>query len=418
MKKTLESIGDYEYKETVFVFGDLTKYVTDLELYFRTNLGKCEEVINFLQRGLDGLNQRIEWYERDGSWVYWDRNNCYGYGIVEETNYIQVQESLEEKRNFNKKLLAAQKINHGKLMNILFDGQELASLNLTNYAYPNHVVRIEYLEDLQESIRMRVFFDESSGFYKNIAGAFANHANSSEGLYAECTIEDNVDEEILPLELIEFSGKLRRSKLRVKDPVFEVNLGRGKITYSYQFSKAELEMLNFFDPINCIERTEWLPYASNTWSPSQARKIIRNLFGILTVEDRGGPGKNWYSQVYVDSRNRRQVQAAIDNGGVFTKTIDRESLPVLAAIYDRTLELKERHGNGFYPRFTDTEVANKTGLSKNETRSHLNNLVGVLAPVDMPYMFGDGYDHFYSGIVQKFFIPKSRLNLAGEILSK
>ncbi|MBW2990574.1 hypothetical protein KY348_02605 [Candidatus Woesearchaeota archaeon] len=410
-------INDYKYTDTVFVLGNLMSYVEDLERYFRGSAYQYDYGTEFFQRGLDSLIKSIDSHKKYSAF-FWDGNGYDCPFYVDEKNYEQGLEFMKDRMSTIKKIARAQRVNQSNLMRILYDGKSLDSLDLTNYAYPNHIVRITHAvyqqpdKQSQESIRMRVFFNINAGFHTGKAESFADRANHFEGVEAKCVEENDVDESIPSLDSVA-GGRIRRSRLQIKNPVFKVVKEESKITYSIQLSDAEVEMLKL---CNGFHRPQTLITDSNLWSPHQGKKIMRNLFGILAIEDRGkGYGRHWYAWVGPPSDNIKAIKQAKKNS-VFSKSIDIESIPVLANIYNRTLELKNQYSQGFYPYFTPTEIANRTGISKQQVRDHMEQLTGVLAKVYLPYIVAN-YETYYTATVDKWFIPKSRMNLVKEILN-
>ncbi|TKJ17148.1 hypothetical protein CEE44_01265 [Candidatus Woesearchaeota archaeon B3_Woes] len=418
---------DYQYQETVFVYGDLEAYLKSLEMYFRESIGNIDESISNINRNLETLTRDIEFHETK-DWPFMWRPDMFRLPFeVDENNYHEAKEWFEKYIEYTLELSTSQKINRGRIIEILDGREDINLLNLTNYGYPDHITRIQFSDSDREIIRMRIFFDENAwdSYNKDRTHSFARGACCIKGVGAEVVDEEGISEKIPPLDLFIENNEIRRSRLRVKSPVFTVTQEGDQIKYSVQLSAAEIEMLSHFSIeryddgriSTSFERTEWLHYASQTWSPGQAKKILRNLLGIIGVEDRARRHQHWYSGFHIDSQNFDAYQNAINNGGVFEKTVDRESIPVLHSIHNRTTELKERYGKGFYPRFSVEEVSKRTGLNKEETREHMNHLTGILAPVIEPYMHVRGdYDHFYNDLIQKWIIPKSRIGLTYQIL--
>jgi hypothetical protein len=92
-----------------------------------------------------------------------------------------------------------------------------------------------------------------------------------------------------------------------------------------------------------------------------------------------------------------------------------QSMPVLAYVHQRTTELKNQFGAGFYPQFCATEVAKKTGIDKEKVHSHLEDLTGILAKVDVSYTIYHG-ESGYHIITPRWIIPRSRTTLVNQIL--
>jgi hypothetical protein len=396
-----ENIEPYRYQETVFVTGDLPTYLDDLERYFRGSARDLQESTAHQERRLRDLNRVIESHERRGI-GFLALNGIYDYGYpdrIDKNNYRQAREWCERRLRLVEKLHRVQRVNHGRLMGIIEDGERLEELDLTNYANIDSIVRIAYDDSYGDgSIRMRIFFDASDGF-KYYGQGFADHANGFDGVDAICEVEDHVTDDLPTLDTSLENGRIRRSRLRVSAPAFEVNHEDDEIVYSIELSEAEREMLRHFPS----SKPELIRYGSRMWSPYQGDVIMRNLFGIFGIVIEWGARKDWYRYVFVPSENEDAVKLALEGDGVFTKTVDRESLTVLSALHDRTKELRETHGSGFYPRFTVREAAHRGGLSMKKTREYLDHLIGVLAFTQDSKKY-------------KWFIPRSRFDLVEEIL--
>jgi hypothetical protein len=411
----------FEYIETVFVLGELMPYVSDLERYFRDSSSEIASAVDSKQRKINGLKDAIERYEKDKDkyhFFFFDRRDI--HFEVTENNYKKVLQELERQEDFIKKASKVQRINHGKLMSILEDGADLESLELTNYAYYNHVVHIQYdtvpdEEGEEGFIRMRVFFNGDNYYHQEYGRSFAGHANHFEGVEAVVKRELGIDDADFPtLDEILSSGKPRRSKLRVNDPVFKIRTKGDEIEYSTTLTEAEVEMLR-----HCRGwcRPDHLYYGSGMWSPHQGKKITRNLFGIIGIYDKHARWrKNYYSDFFVPEENKEAVERAKKDHGLFVKTIKKESLPALAFIYDRTVELREQFGSRFYPRFTIKEVSERINSKKKKTDTYLEDLTGVLAMMVEPVLIPKDEDSFWSTSQTKWFIPRSRMKLVRDIL--
>lgn len=404
----------FQYINTVFVFGDLNAYVKELEEYFRSSQSDLDDGLRYRTRKLEQLTKDVERMQKNEFLArVWDTHD-YGCPFsVSEDNWEEAKDWLEDRGNYVRKICRLQRINQGKLMEVIHDEDQIDSLDLTNLAYNDHVIRIQYAltqdfpfrEDGTETIRMRVY---STDPRTDMAESFARKVNYTDNVKAMVIPEEKVDE--LPSLESLMKPKTRRSTLRVRMPVFELD----QLTYSCTLSNAEMEMLKILG--QCFQSPDSLYYASPTWSPEQGKKLVRNLFGIVGLEDRGRHRYSWYSHFFVDKSNREAVQKALNDGGVFRKTIDSESLPVLSAIHNRTIELREKYGWNFYPRFTIKEVSERTGLSKQKTKKCIQDLVGILATVMEPCMITTRKGDIRSSVQYKWFIPQSRNNLVWELM--
>ena len=407
---------DLVYLDSVIISGDLNKYLEELEVWFRENAGDFYDAIGFYKRGVGKLEEAMK-----SDYFYWDASrysltiavaeNAQRYGFpftIEKHDADKALELLKKILSTAKNIYRLQRINHSNLMGILEDNKNPNTLNLTNYAFKDYVTKIFYVDN---TIRIQVF--SSADHLGDVTVSFAKYANRLEGVEAECIRETGVKEDIPSLESLA-KEKIRRSKLRVTPPSFEVN--HASKSYSIKLSKAELEMLRL---CRGSRRPDYLSFQSSTWSPYQGKKMVWNLFGILAIYDQGGGySRKWYSEVFIPYDNREAIKKATTNGGFFNKTINPESMPVLENLYKRTTELKNTYGQDLYPQFNQVEMAKRTGMSKKQVRARLEDLTGVLAKVSLPYEIEnlDTKYLFFSVTATRWFIPKARQELVKEIL--
>ncbi len=119
--------------------------------------------------------------------------------------------------------------------------------------------------------------------------------------------------------------------------------------------------------------------------------------------------------LFVPASLSQGIETCIDDGSDergkfnFQGVINQKSLPVLKYVSERTRELKEKYLGNWTPKFTVTELVNKTGLSQTAVAAAQKDLVGILA--DVYYLKPRKIRH-------KFFLPSCRENLARELLSE
>jgi hypothetical protein len=393
---TPDDVGSYVYLETVFVSGDLKKYLGDLENYFRRSARDMEESVGTVKRKLASLDQDIAIYEE----FHHRLDDDYGCPFhVNETNYQRAREWLTGKIGNLRKMRLAQRMNQGRVLGVVEDGLSLNKLDLTNYAYDGNVVRISY-DPSSRSIRMRIFSSDG----RSPGEGFAIHARNHEGIEAECATENGVGEEILPLDAFLEKGKLRRSGHIVKPNFKIVCRDDEDLVYSVQLSDPYLTMLDMIGVPSSrdspMKSYQGVRYGNSLWSPSQAEEMLRNLFGILALDIRRGGRGGWYAGVFVPMENGEAVRRSLENG-IFTKTINGKSRPVLSAVYRRSVELRNAHSD-FYPRFTVRETARRSGLNMKKARNYLDSLIGVLA-----------FTH--DNRQPKWFVPRSSFSLINDL---
>jgi len=419
--ETRENVEDYSYRETVLVHDPKRDYVKSLEGYFRTDSGVRSVIMEGTRTSLVSLKSAIKRYEKSGHFFWSDRHIDV---VITKDNYEPGLEWLEAKLELEGCLDRAQKINHGRIREVLLGRGELEDLDLTNYGHRNHIVRIGYSDE--GHIRMRVFYSDSGcrdldpwrprGRGDKVS-AFAEDANWIRGVEARVIDEGDVDEDIPTLSSF-VKNKASRSRLRVKPPEIDLHQEEDKMVYSFDLSEAEMRMLEILGKQGG-DRSKNLHDASPLWSQGQAKKLIRNLYGVTRIYDSRPGDRTIPYHISIDEHNKEDVKKAMENGGRFTKTVEVGSLPALDALFRRTIELKKKYRWSFYPRFSVTEVSNISGEDKERTEESLDNLVGVLCPVREPYHFskpwGDS-DYVVRVGRKKWMLPKTRINLAGNML--
>ena len=251
-----ENVDSFTYKNSVFIEGNLPAYLDDLESYFRKEAYNHDELMKFYDRQIKQLDRDVK---SDLGFNFIE--NKYGTPIkVNKENFKYAKVWLSKKAEYSKKMNKAQRINAGKILNVIEDGLPLESMDLTNYSYEDHVIRIGHSNDGKEYVRIRVF---GNGI-KDYGESFAKHANNYSDLRADVRIEPGVNEKMHPISHFLDNNKLRISKLRVKTPRFEINKVRNGIRYVIEIDSANKEMLQ-----NIGERSmkpSSLRYNSRSWS--------------------------------------------------------------------------------------------------------------------------------------------------------
>jgi len=94
--------------------------------------------------------------------------------------------------------------------------------------------------------------------------------------------------------------------------------------------------------------------------------------------------------------------------GWFEKFLLEEDLQIIRILYHRTQELYAIHGRGWNPRFTVTEVAQRTARKKREVRTSLDRLIGMLGFFSESYCKLLDDDKTVSVSTPYWFIPRHR----------
>jgi hypothetical protein len=419
----------YVYRQTVFVHGNCRAYLRDLESYFRDSVMNFADVVGYRMRDLKRLANapRIaETYrmgEREIKQELLVGISAPLHSGVKFPMQLTLENVDEIERWFieyaerQKDKLASQKINRQKIIDLLDKRIKPFTLDITNYEREHVVVRIQHVKDPRfgEAIRMRVFFDETSGreYDSDLPSSFARHARH----FALANIETEHDVHETPVAVDDYikSSGVVRSRLRVIEPGFEVVKSRRGYNYSLTLSKSDREMLScLFDRgldrrvRSHTPRIDGLCFASSTWTPYQATRIVRNLFGIIGILEDPGKVRGVRYNFHIPPRNLKRTVSA-SKTGVFQGTVRFDDLPVLKFVFDRTRELKEKYGWGFYPRFSVREVAKRTGISRDEVKTSLEHLTGALTMTRVECNDEKSRN--------KWFISKARLPLVWKILN-
>ncbi|MBN2043101.1 MAG: hypothetical protein JW754_04830 [Candidatus Aenigmarchaeota archaeon] len=400
-----EKFDSYQYRDTVFVTGNLNLYLNDLEYYFRNSAQELEDSERHCLKHLRHLRRDIEMQKKGYGFFPGIKDN-YGCPFpIDENNYNDGFEWLEKMLRFRKNQYRSQRINQGKILRVTEDGDQINSLEVTNFGHRNLIVRMAFDPEYSGgSIRMRVF--ENTGNYGYMCGSesFAEHASFLDGLNGIVETEKIEGTCLIPgLSDYLANNRIRRSRLRLKRPAFEtIDIG-DSIAYSIHFQDAHSEMVKICG--DASRKPVWLKYDSKTWSPGQGEVMIRDLLGVLGVGIDTGIGyRDCYSWVWVSPKNEESIPEMVEKN-VFRKCIRKDGLPVLAAIFERTNELRDLYGKNFYPRFTVREASKRSGVPMNHTKRLMDDLTGVLA---------FAIDHRQ----HKWFIPRTMLGLSEEILER
>ena len=123
--------------DAVIVSGDLNKYLETLEVWFRENAREYHGGVSFYEKGVGKLEESM-----NSSYFFWSGQKYDVPFAVDEDNADQALEYMNNVLSNAKNMYKMQRINHGNLMGIIQDKKSMDTLNLTNYAHKNHVVRI------------------------------------------------------------------------------------------------------------------------------------------------------------------------------------------------------------------------------------------------------------------------------------
>lgn len=83
---------------------------------------------------------------------------------------------------------------------------------------------------------------------------------------------------------------------------------------------------------------------------------------------------------FIPEAIQQEYQWALDHEDrLFEKTIQSDSLPILKHILERSQELRQRHGNNWYPYFGNKTISDRTGIPFDEVKEATADLTGIIA---------------------------------------
>jgi hypothetical protein len=107
--------------------------------------------------------------------------------------------------------------------------------------------------------------------------------------------------------------------------------------------------------------------------------------------------------LYIPEAVKTEFEETIDNPEfIFEKRIEEQSIPILEYILRRTQELRERHGNNWYPYFSNASIARALSLDQNLVESTTRNLTGILCECHQTVNYKDGQWRL------RYFLPTSK----------
>jgi hypothetical protein len=119
--------------------------------------------------------------------------------------------------------------------------------------------------------------------------------------------------------------------------------------------------------------------------------------------------KSRHYGLYIPEQIRRNVERAIDNPEkIFCGDIRKESLPILEFMLARSLDLRKKHGENWYPYFSDHSISKQTGIEENKVEAATRDLTGVVC---------ESYKMICCRPWRKrLFMPSSRFDVARQLL--
>jgi len=92
----------------------------------------------------------------------------------------------------------------------------------------------------------------------------------------------------------------------------------------------------------------------------------------------------------------------------FEKEVDESSCPSLRYLFDRSLELREKYGNTWYPKFTLKEISSQANIAIEDVKKQTHSLVWIIAE--------SRHMRARKNPEKKYFIPKSKFEAISSIL--
>jgi hypothetical protein len=113
--------------------------------------------------------------------------------------------------------------------------------------------------------------------------------------------------------------------------------------------------------------------------------------------------------LYISPATQKELERAVDDEDYrFTKEIEEHSLPVLEYIFERSLALRKKHGEKWYPKFSDVSIARDLKQEERVVTVATENLTGILC---------ENYQIICCRPWRKrFFLPSSKFESVKEIL--
>ena len=180
-----------------------------------------------------------------------------------------------------------------------------------------------------------------------------------------------------------------------------------------------------YGPLGVLYRTfEGIHSPEEIASLSDPNRIEKEIVAYKNMEDNEGLAylpdgtavkvKNKESFVqeglYIPEQIQREVGFAIDSEErVFSGSFERKSCPVLEFILNRSLKLRKKHGENWYPFFSDKSISRDSTIGLDEVRRATVDLTGILC---------ESYKMIYHRKWGKIlFLPSSRFSLVKELVS-
>ena len=404
-----EDLTDYRYRETVVIGGNVAAYLKDLGGYFRHSLEELYYSKNSLRKGIYRLNKAISSPNLFADDLMFRGEDNFGCPFeVNRHNIGDAKQWIMEEGQERTRLVQSQRINVRDIEEVLKGNAKLEELDLINYARAERgvITRMKGVGNGKSGgLLINVFFN-NLGYKRDrdLTRSFADnarHLGVNPRVTAEITTQENIDS--IP-NLSEYvNGRRQISRLRIKQPAFRVLPTEGGFKYELDIIPPYDAMLAEFklgDRGFQDLHPSSLYFHSQNWSDNQGRTMLTNLFGILALWEKPGVHRNTYSFVYVPKSNQTALKKSFKSR-VFTKEAGVVELKTLLNLYQRAEELRKKCPS-CYPRFSAGEMANRTGLAKEEVKKQLIGLTGILAEST-------------EGRMRRWFLPRARTELAIEL---
>lgn len=114
--------------------------------------------------------------------------------------------------------------------------------------------------------------------------------------------------------------------------------------------------------------------------------------------------------LYIPEQTQDAVEKSLDDEeGLFSGDINEESLPILEFVLNKSLELRRKHGNKWYPYFSDRSISRDIGVELKQAKIATTDLTGILC---------EAYQIKSRSVWGKrFFLPSSKFGLAKRLCS-
>jgi hypothetical protein len=414
-----KSIRQYSYSETVVIKGDITHYLWSLHEYFTDEIWATYEHFKTAEKQMIDIASSIG--KKTGTRRYAD--------VFEKLRAENAEDALlklKSEKFLWSQMHLSQRVNLAQVKRVQGDKKYIGSLDMTNYSRINPITTITTTADgsKDHKLLIRIFYNKHQP--KEHVGIAEKFAGNARGYCkdVDITCEAGVKNELQTLEYHATHGKIYSAKdSLIHKGIIPVIHDLDDVTYSIPLTKIDIDILKLFVKIEwggekrglSSKTRESIILGNIDWSPNQVERHIEEMLGILGIYAKRTMNKRTrYMNFNIPEQNIDAVNSAKDNA-IFRKTITTDDVKVLSTVYRRTMELRERYGQGFYPRLYTGKIAKDAEMDLKICEQHLQSLTGLLAEQAENNLYDTGKKSFIRTST-RWFIPKSRMQLVEQIV--